>query len=385
LSAMKIAFDLRRIANPGVGRYMKCLAEAVMARAPEHEYLLIFPPEAPDAMETIALPDRRVEKVCSSSRYYSVQEQVELPRLLRRHQADLLHSPHFNIPLARPCPTVVTIHDVIYLACKHDLPSRLGRLYYHAMMAASVRRADRVITVSEFSKSEIVRYLKADPLKIDVIHSGVDPQFQPVIDRTQIEAVLSRYRIDEDYILYTGIYKPRKNHAGLLRAFGEFLRSGAKAKLVIAGPIAQREAEADLRQLAHELGIAGKVVFTGFVPDSDLPSLYSAARVYACPSLYEGFGFTVLEAMACGVPVVCSAATSLPEIAGDAALYADAQNPQEFAAAMRRAFQESGLRRELIERGLNNVRRFSWQSAAHATLSVYQSAAGRFAEKAVCA
>jgi glycosyltransferase involved in cell wall biosynthesis len=379
---LKIAFDLRRISNPGVGRYMKCLAEAVMARAAEHDYLLILPP---DAQEMITLPDRPVERICSASRYYSVQEQLELPRLLRRHQADLLHSPHFNIPLARPCPTVVTIHDVIYLACKQDLPSRLGRLYYHAMMAASVRRADRVITVSEFSKREIVRYLKADPAKIDVIHSGVDPGFRRVIDRPQLEAVLSRYGIDEDYILYTGIYKPRKNHAGLVRAFGEFLRSGTKAKLVIAGPFAQREGEADLRQLAAELGIAGRIIFTGFVPDSDLPSLYSAARVYACPSLYEGFGFTVLEAMACGVPVVCSAATSLPEIAGDAALYADSQNPHEFAAALRRAFHETGLRGELIEKGLDNVRRFSWQKAANATLSVYQRAAGLFVEKAVCA
>jgi glycosyltransferase involved in cell wall biosynthesis len=361
---------------------MKCLAETVMARAAEHDYLLILPP---DADEMIGLPDRPVEKICSSSRYYSLREQVELPRLLRRHQADLLHSPHFNIPLARPCPTVVTIHDVIYLACKQDLPSRLGRLYYHAMMAASVRRADRVITVSEFSKREIVRYLKADPAKIDVIHSGVDPGFQHVIDRPQMDSVLSRYGIDEDYILYTGIYRPRKNHAGLVRAFRELLGSGTRAKLVIAGPLDQREAEADLRQLGRELGIADKIILTGFVPDSDLPSLYSAARVYACPSLYEGFGFTVLEAMACGVPVVCSAATSLPEIAGDAALYADARKPQEFAAALWRAFHETELRGELIEKGLDNVRRFSWQNAANATLSIYQRAAGLFVEKAVCA
>jgi glycosyltransferase involved in cell wall biosynthesis len=379
---MKIAFDLRRIKNPGIGRYMKCLVEAILARAPQHEYLLILPP---DAKEVIKFQDRRVENILSPSGYYSLQEQVELPRLLRRHKADLLHAPHFNIPLMRPCPTVVTIHDVIYLACKQDMPSRLGRLYYRAMMAAAVRLADRVITVSEFSRNEILRYFSADSTKIDVVHSGVDPGFQRVSDKAQIETVLSRYRIDEDFILYTGIYKPRKNHAGLLRAFREFLKNGETAKLVIAGPIGHSEGEAELRRLGNELGLAGKLIFTGFVPESDLTSLYSAARVYACPSLYEGFGFTVLEAMTCGVPVVCSRNTSLAEVAGDAALQVDSQSPHEFATALRRAFSEEELRRQLIDQGHNNCRRFSWQRAASETLAAYERVAGLPVEKAVFA
>jgi glycosyltransferase involved in cell wall biosynthesis len=377
---MKIAFDLRRIGNPGIGRYMKCLVEAVTAQAPEHEYLLILPP---DANGTIECPGRRAEKICSSSRYYSVQEQVELPRLLRRHKADLLHSPHFNIPLARPCPTVVTIHDVIYLACKQDLPSRLGRLYYHAMMAASVRLAKRILTDSEFSRQDIIRYLHADPQKIEVVYPAVHPSFQRVSDPTRLEAVRSRYGLEEDYILYTGIYKPRKNHAGLLRAFREFLKSGEKAKLVIAGPLG--EGEAELRKLGNELGIANTIIFTGYVPDSELPSLYSAARVYACPSLYEGFGFTVLEAMACGTPVVCSAATSLPEIAGDAAIYADARNPEQFAAALQRAFANGDIQRQLIEKGFANHKRFTWERAACRTVRAFELAAGFALEKAVCA
>jgi glycosyltransferase involved in cell wall biosynthesis len=377
---MKIALDLRRIKNSGIGRYMKCLAEAVVARAPEHDFLLILPS---GACEVVGFEDRQVEIVTASSKYYSLREQVELPRLLRRHKVDVLHSPHFNIPVARTCPIVVTVHDVIYLACRQDLPSRLGRLYYRAMMAAAVRRSERVLTVSEFSKNDIVRYLNADPEKIEVVFPAVDPAFELVTDRGKIEAVLSRYRLDEDYILYAGIYRPRKNHAGLLRAFRQFLKSGAQGKLVLAGPLA--EGEAELLRLASELGVANKVVVTGFVPDSDLPALYSAARVYACPSLYEGFGFTVLEAMACAVPVVCSPATSLPEVAGEAALYAEAQDPEEFATALERAFFEPELRQKLIEKGLKNCRRFSWQSAADATLAVYQRAAGLPVKKAVCA
>lgn len=377
---MKIAYDLRRIKNPGIGRYMQCLAEAVMARAPEHEYLLILPPHAE---EMIAAQGGQVEKLFSSLTYYSIREQVELPRLLRRHQVNLLHSPHFNLPLVRPCPTVVTIHDVIYLACKQDMPSRLGRLYYHGMMSAAVRLADRVLTDSEFSRQDMVRYLRADPAKVEVVYPAVPPGFERVSEPARLERVLSRYGIGEDYVLYTGIYKRRKNHAGLLRAFREFLKSGARSNLVIAGPMG--EGERELRRLAGELSIAGQIIFAGFVPDSDLPSLYSAARVYACPSLYEGFGFTVLEAMACGAPVVSSPETSLPEVAGEAALYADPRNPQEFGAALERVFSNNELRGQLIAKGFVNRRRFSWESAAARTLAAYQHAAGLPVEKAVCA
>lgn len=237
------------------------------------------------------------------------------------------------------------------------------------MMAASVRLSSRIVTVSEFSKKDIIRYLGVDEGKIDVVHSGVDPAFQQVPDQAKLRAVRGKLGIEGDYLIYTGIYKLRKNHAGLLRAFRCFLERGPRAQLVIAGPMG--DGEADLKRLAAELGIAGQVVFTGFVEESDLPALYSGARVYVCPSLYEGFGFTVLEAMACGVPVVCSKETSLPEVAGDAALFADSRNPEEFGAAMQRAFSDDQLRTKLTDKGRKNVRRFSWEKAAAQILDVY--------------
>lgn len=377
---MKIALDLRRIKNPGIGRYMQCLTQAMLAAAPEHEYLLILPP---DKLDTIcAEPGSTVAKIASPARYYSVREQVEIPRILRRHEVDLLHAPHFNLPLMCDCPRVVTIHDVIYLACRDDLPSAVGRLYYRAMMTAAVRLAGQIITDSEFSKSQIACLLKTDR-EIEVIYPGVDAAFQPVMDTARIHDVEARYGISRDYILYTGIYKPRKNHAGLLRAFRRFLDSGGDATLVIAGPMDKGEAE--LRRLSGELNLAGRVILTGFVDDCDLPALYSGARVYACPSLYEGFGLTVLEAMACGVPVVCSAETSLPEVAGAAAIYADAHNPREFGDALYQAFTDHNLRRKLVQKGLENASRFNWHDAALKTLSVYQRALGEPVEKIVYA
>ena len=377
---MRIALDLRRIKNPGIGRYMKCLTHALLALQTENEFLLLLPPDAP---EVIATAGRSAEKVCSAAPYYSVREQIELPRILRRHNIDLLHSPHFVLPLRRPCATAVTIHDVIYLACKEDLPSLAGRLYYRGMMTASARMADRIITVSQFSKQEIVRWLQLDAARIEVVHSGIDTIFQPITDLSHIETAHSRYGIRKDFILYTGIYKPRKNHAGLLRALRRLLANGISTQLVIAGPMNQ--GEKDLKKLASELQIAKEVVFTGFLEDRALAALYSTARVYACPSLYEGFGFTVLEAQACGAPVVCSTETSLPEVAGDGALFADARDPERFAGALARVFADGELRANLTATGLENCRRFSWTKTAAQTLAVYEQAVYGVAGKAVYA
>ena len=364
---MKIAFDLRWIGNPGIGRYMKCLAEAITAQAPENEYLFILPPDGDDLVDA---PE--AAKICPRLKYYSLREQVELPRILSRHKVDLLHSPHFLLPLLRPCPVVATIHDVIYLACPQDLPSCAGRLYYRAMMNACARMAARIITDSEHSRNEIISYLHADPARIDVIYPGVDPGFQPVTDAVQLQAMRSRFGIDREYILCVGIYKLRKNHAGLLRAFQRCLANGMRTQLVIVGPMA--EGEAVLRRLAGELGAAEHVIFTGFVKDDDLRALYSAARVYVCPSLYEGFGFTVLEAMACGAAVVCSRATSLPEVAGKAAMYFDPHDAEEMASQLFRVFSDDALRASLIEQGRQNLQRFNWAKTARQTLAVYHQA-----------
>jgi glycosyltransferase involved in cell wall biosynthesis len=373
---MKIAFDLRRIKNPGIGRYMKCLVEAVVESAPEHQYLLILPPGEEDA---VVCRGDGVERLTPPMKYYSLREQIDLPRILRKHQADLLHSPHFNLPLVRVCPYVVTIHDVIYLACREDLPSQLGRLYYRAMMGAAVKRADRIITDSEYSKRDLQRFFRVEEDRMDVIYPGVDQTIRKTVESVKKREVQDRYGIVSSYLIYTGIYKLRKNHAGLLKSFKVFLEKGGDAQLVIAGPMA--DGEATLRKMATDLGIAERVIFTGFVPDGDLPALYSGAQVYACPSLYEGFGFTVLEAMACGVPVVCSKETSLPEVAGAAALYADARNPQEFGNALYQAYRDQGLRAMLVSKGTSNVQRFQWRRAAEQTLAVYEKVAARNSER----
>jgi glycosyltransferase involved in cell wall biosynthesis len=366
---MKIAFDLRRIKNLGIGRYMKCLVEAILAQEPLGDYLMILPPGAEDMIQT---GGSRAKTIYPKLKYYSIREQIRLPSILRKHKVDLLHAPHFMLPLVRTCSSVVTIHDVIGLMWKENLRSRIGRVYYSWMISAAARLADRIITDSKFSQSDIVRCLSVNPEKVKVIYPGISPDFHQITDNVQLENIRSKYRIENEYIVYTGIYRPRKNHTALLHAFRRFLSNEGHANLVLVGPL--NEGEQELQRLAEGLGISKKVIFTGFVNDSELRAIYSAARVYACPSLYEGFGFTVLESMACGTPVVCSGETSLPEVAGDAALYADPRNPEEFAQALHNAFTNASLRDALIEKGKKNLRRFSWANAAKETLGVYQEA-----------
>jgi len=248
-------------------------------------------------------------------------------------------------------------------------------MYYRAMMHASGRLATKIITDSVFSKNEIVRYLGVDPDKIAVIYPAVDAGFGSISDPDLINATLSKYKINRDFIFYTGICKPRKNHPGLIRAFKCFLDRGGDAQLVIAGPL--HNGERYLRMIAEHLGVLDRVIFTGFIDDDELCALYTAARVYACPSLYEGFGFTVLEAMACGTPVVCSDAASLPEVAGNGALYANANDPEVFGEALYRVCTDQVIHEDLIERARKNLRRFSWGQGANSCLQIYDEATGR--------
>ncbi len=368
---MRIAFDLRRMGNLGIGRYMKCLVEAILAEEPNGDYVLILPP---GAERKISIGSSQPKAVVSRLKYYSIHEQIGLPKLLRDYKVDLLHEPHFMLPLLRPCRSVITLHDVIGLARKENIGSRLGQLYYRLMISAAARLTDKIITDSEYSRDDIIRLLGVRAEKIRVIYPGIDSGFYCVKDADQLNSVRSKYRIEKAFVIYTGFYRPRKNHAALLRAFQKFTSHGGDANLVLVGPI--EEGENELRHLGSELGIADRVIFTGFVDDLVLRALYSASRVYACPSLYEGFGFTVLEAMACGTPVVCAPVTSLPEVAGDSALYADPGDSEQFGKALYDAFADVSLRDRLIQRGRRNVERFSWAKAAHATLSVYREAFG---------
>ncbi len=284
---------------------------------------------------------------------------------------DVLFVPAHVLPLVHPPRSVVTIHDLGYLHFPraHRL---LDRLYLDLSTRYNARAAAHIIADSQATKRDLVERYGVAPSKIAVIYPGYDGEtFQPLRDREAIEAVKARYGIAGDYILFVGTIQPRKNLVRLMEAFSLLKRQAADLQLVIAGKKGWLY-EAIFRRV-RELGLEGRVVFTGYVAEEDLPALFSGARLFVFPSLYEGFGLPVLEAMACGVPVVCSNASSLPEVAGDAALLFDPLDVEGMAAAMERVLGDERLRAELVERGLKRARGFSWERCARQTLAVLES------------
>jgi glycosyltransferase involved in cell wall biosynthesis len=285
---------------------------------------------------------------------------------------DLFHATEHLLPRFSSVRTVFTLHDLIFLF-HPETHKPLNRWFLTLMMPRFLRAADAVIAVSECTKRDAVRFYGIPEEKITVIYEGVNPRFRPASPET-IAAVRARYGLPEHFILYVGTIEPRKNLTALLEAFHHLLATH-DLRLVIVGKKGWLY-EGFFRRL-RELGLEDRVIFTGYVPDEDLPAIYSAADLFVFPSLYEGFGLPVLEAMACGTPVICSNTSSLPEVAGDAALLVDPTDVRALAGAMERALTDEHLRSELMAKGLERARWFTWEKAAAKTLEVYRGVLGR--------
>ena len=290
---------------------------------------------------------------------------------MMRHPPDLLFVPAHVLPIVHPRASVVTVHDLGYLYFPHA-HRPLDRLYLDLSTRHNARAAAHLISDSQATKRDLVERYSVDPAKIAVVYAGYDAAaFRPVRDRAAIEAVKARYSIAGEYILSVGTLQPRKNLARLIEAFASLQIADCKLQLVIAGKRGWLYKE--IFAQVHQLGLEDEVIFTGYVAGSDLPALLSSASLFVMPSLYEGFGLPVLEAMACGVPIVCSNVSSLPEVAGDAAVLVDPLDVGRMAAAMERVLSDEELRAELRERGFEQVGRFSWEKCARETLAVLES------------
>ncbi len=295
-------------------------------------------------------------------------EQLLQPGVLRRIEADLVHGPVFIAPVIASCPAVVTIHDLSFIRFP-ALFRPANRLYLTVMARLSARRARRLIAVSAHTAAETTRLLGVPPERIDVVYHGVDPAFRPLPD-DEVAAFRRRLGMPEQFVLFLGTLEPRKNLIRLLEAFARICNS--KIKLVLAGGKGWLYDELFAR--VEALGLEDTVIFPGYVKGDDLPLWYNAATMVAYPSLYEGFGLPVLEAQACGTPVLTSNISSLPEAAGDAALMVDPYDVDGLAQGLNRLLTDSLLRRELRERGLAHARQFSWPRTAQETARVYRRA-----------
>lgn len=363
---MRVAIDTRKLHDFGIGTYVSNLVRGLARLDHDHEYTLICQPNDTDFVRSLganfrAWPDR--------SGNYSVQEQLTVPIDVWRARPDVFHAPHYVLPPLTPGKTVVTIHDCIHLRFPQYLPNRAAHVYAKVFLASAAKKSARVITVSEASKRDIVELLHTPAGKIDVVYNGFDERLAEG-STENLDRVRDRYQLDAPFVLYAGNIKPHKNVDRLIDAFARLRQLGAaNVKLLIIGDDISKYS--NLRRLVHRHQLHQHVRFLGFVSTDTLAALYQLAQVFVFPSLYEGFGLPPLEAMANGTPVITSNVSSLPEVVGDAALLIDPLDSESLAQAMQRVLTEPGLRADLIRRGHERVKAFSWERSVARTHDIY--------------
>ena len=298
---------------------------------------------------------------------YSISEQILLPPKIRK--LPIFHSPHYNAPLLYSGKLIVTVHDIIHIKFPEYLASRKAYLYAKYMFKKVTEKAEKLITASEHTKSDIIEHFNVSPEKINVIPFGVDERFHSVEDEALISSFKEKFALPENFILYVGNLKSHKNLGTLLKAFG-VLKKKKEIEESLVLTTGGKPADELIRQVCDE-GIEKSVKFLPFIPDEELPLLYNCARVFVFPSLYEGFGLPLLEAMACGVPVVCSNSASIPEVVGEAAIMCDPEDCGAFADGMHRLLRDDSLRSKLTSEGMKRAKFFSWAETAKKTVEVY--------------
>ena len=361
---MSIVLDARTATDhfPGIGRYVVNLARALAPLADGRLTLLCDPTGTATRYELPELP--RIN--CPASPF-SLKQQWLVPLALRRHSATLYHSPYYLMPYRTGITTIFTCHDLIPLIYP-ELFTTTQRLIFRAAHRLALTTARAVIAVSNTTRADLSRFFGVDPARVAVIPEAADAHFQPQ-PRERIAVLRQQHGLPDKYVLFLASNKPHKNLARLLEAWSQIARHVAPVRLVIAGHWDTRFPQA--RERAATLDLENSTVFLGPVPEADLPALYSGAEWFVFPSLYEGFGLPVLEAMACGAPVICSNISSLLEVVGDAAMMVSPQNTGDLATALHRVLAEVELRAELRARGLARAHQFTWESTARATWQVY--------------
>lgn len=373
---MRIAFDATSIPRlmAGAGVYTCNLIRALAAVDDENEYVVFARDGAFDDLQR-ERPQFQVAHVSAGSRPLRLfWEQLLLPFQAKGRAIDVVHSPHHTAPvLTLGCRRVVTFHDLTFFILPERYP-RARRLYFRSVSWTAAKVADRLICPSQVVMDDIVRLLHVSPAKVRPIAEAAAPEFRPLEDKAALERFRLKYLLPEHYILSVGSLEPGKNRTTLLKAFAKLRRQGIEHKLVVAGQRAWKYRD-DLH-LVEELDLKGDVIFTGYIPEEEMPALYNAADLFVFPSLYEGFGLPVLEAMACGVPVVASNVSAIPEVAGDAALLIDPRDPDLLCDSLARVLKDDRLRATLRRRGLERAAQFSWEKAARETIEVYREAVG---------
>jgi glycosyltransferase involved in cell wall biosynthesis len=369
---VRIGIDVRKLRDFGIGTYIRNLLRQLARLDPDTEYVLLCRPQDRGALASVGENFRSVPETAAN---YSIVEQFKIPWALRREKVDLFHAPHYVLPPLVSCKSVVTIHDCIHLMFPQYLPNRLALGYARTSITMAAKRATRVLTVSQSSKRDILKFVNVPPDKIDVIYNSYDDRFGVMPSDEDFFRVRERYQLHDEFVLYAGNVKPHKNLARLIEAFHHVRNRGLdQLKLVLIGEDISKYAA--LRRAVHKHQLHKYVRFLGYLPEDTLAVMYRLARVFVFPSLYEGFGLPPLEAMASGTPVVTSNVSSLPEVAGDAALLVDPYDPTAIADGIFTVLTDSSVRNDLKEKGIARARQFSWNASVRRVLDIYREVAG---------
>lgn len=301
-----------------------------------------------------------------------LSEQFTYPRLIQKNKIDLYHGLHYSMPIIKKSKVVTTIHDTTF----YKFPEKhlwTKRLFFRFFIKYSSQKSDHLITVSENTKNDLIKLFNVDPGKITTTHLGVDDLFKPIEDSEKFRVIKNKYKLPDQFVLFVGLIEPRKNLPSLIKAFATFLNKSELNDdyyLVIAGRWGWESKE--LLAISNILNIAEKVLFPGYIESEDLPFLYNMAKIFVYPSFYEGFGLPVLEAMACGTPVITSNISSMPEFVGDSGLLIDPNEISSIEQALCNLLSNENLRRDLSKRALARAKEFTWKETAIKTLDVYR-------------
>ena len=364
---MRIGIDARKLHDFGIGTYIRNLILELAKIDRTNEYVLLTRPQDVSVADSLGDNFRAVP---NRSENYSFAEQLSIPMAVKRERLDLFHSTHYVLPALTPSRSVVTIHDCIHLMFPEYLRHRLGYAYARASLFTAAHKSDRILTVSEQSKRDILKFIEVPPEKIVVTHNAIDDRVSVPPSDEEVKRTRERYQLSQSYLLYVGNIKPHKNLERLIEAF-HLVRAQGRSELellIIGDEISKLQS---LRRAVHKYDIHRYVRFLGYVPDMTLAVLYRLASVFVFPSLYEGFGLPPLEAMASGTPVVTSDVSSLPEVVGDAAVLVDPYSAQAIADGILKVLRSSHLRDELRQRGLRRAQEYSWARSVERVHRVY--------------
>lgn len=370
---MRIGFDASTISTQGGPRtYVLGLLEALLSIDSENEYTVYYN----DPLHLGRFPKANEVVLPGKSPLARLwREHYLLPRACRREKIDVLHCPKSAIPFFSPCPTVVTLHDLIPL--RHPETEKLAaRIYWNIQIPIAARRSNFIITDSEHARLEIIEDFQVAPEKIKAIMLGFNPAMLELRGPADTATVRVKHGLPDSYILYVGTIQPRKNIDTLIEAYYRLtLERSDMPKLVIVG----RKGWLYDKLFARiaELGLTDSVIFTGFVPDEELPYIYDGAKMFVYLSFFEGFGLPPLEAMACGVPVITSDTTSLPEVVGDAGITVPPGDLDKVAAAIRMLLNDPEHAVFLGQQGKDRAKLFSWKAAARETVDIYRQIDGK--------